>query len=78
MASMGFVSDTDQRTFNVAGMSCEHCVAAVDAEVSAVPGVSSVDVDLDSGLVVVHGPSIDGEAIRSAVQAAGYDLAENA
>jgi copper chaperone len=68
MASMGFVSDTDQRTFNVAGMSCEHCVAAVDAEVSAVPGVSSVDVDLDSGLV----------AIRSAVQAAGYDLAENA
>lgn len=70
------MSHTDQRTFNVAGMSCEHCVAAVNAEVSELPGVSSVDIDLDSGRIVVHGPSIDGEAIRTAVQAAGYDLAE--
>jgi copper chaperone len=73
---MGSMNHSDQRTFNVTGMSCEHCVAAVSAEVSELPGISSVEVDLDSGRVLVQGASIDGEAVRTAVQAAGYELAE--
>jgi copper chaperone len=75
---MGSMSDSEQHTFNVIGMTCAHCVAAVDAEVRELPGVSSVEVDLETSAVVVHGSGIDGEAVRTAVQAAGYDLAEHA
>jgi copper chaperone len=71
------MSDSDQQSFNVTGMSCEHCVAAVSAKVCELPGVSVVDVDLVDGVVVVHGSGVDGEAVRAAVQAAGYDLVEH-
>jgi copper chaperone len=70
------MSEREQRTYSVTGMSCEHCVAAVTAEVGALPDVSEVDVDLDSGEVVVRGSDLDGEAVRAAVEAAGYGLAE--
>jgi copper ion binding protein len=69
------MSDGDeQRTFNVSGMTCAHCVAAVREEVGGVSGVSEVDVDLDSGALVVSGEDIDGEAVRAAVEEAGYSL----
>jgi NACalpha-BTF3-like transcription factor len=35
-------------------------------------------VNLASGAVVVHENGVDGEAVRAALQAAGYDLAEHA
>lgn len=72
------MSDADQHTYNVTGMSCEHCVAAVTAEVGELPGVSGVEVDLDSGAVLVRGSDVDGEAVRVAVEAAGYSLAGHA
>ncbi len=68
------MNDNDHQTYSVTGMTCEHCVAAVSTKVGELPGVSSVDVDLASGRVVVHG-SVDGEAVRGAVEAAGYSLA---
>jgi copper chaperone len=68
------MSDTEQ-TYTVEGMSCEHCVAAVTAEVGELRGVSSVEVDLDTGAVLVRGSEIDGEAVRAAVEEAGYSLA---
>jgi copper chaperone len=69
------MSDSDQHTYSVSGMSCEHCVAAVSTKVGELPGVSGVDVDLASGVVVVRGSSVDGEAVRGAIEAAGYSLA---
>ncbi len=69
------MSDGEQRSFSVTGMTCAHCVAAVGAEVGALPGVSEVDVDLTSGAVVVSGSQLDEHAIRLAVEAAGYSLA---
>jgi copper chaperone len=69
--------DAEQRTYNVTGMSCEHCARAVTAEVGALPGVSGVDVDLASGALVVSGADVDVETVRIAVQAAGYDLAKD-
>ena len=39
--------------WTVQGMTCGHCVAAVTEEVSAIPGVTAVDVDLESGRVTV-------------------------
>jgi copper ion binding protein len=69
------MSDSEQHTYNVTGMTCQHCVAAVSEKVGELPGVSSVEVDLDSGDVVVGGSDVDGEAVRGAVVAAGYSIA---
>ncbi len=69
------MSENERQTYNVTGMTCEHCVAAVSAKVGELPGVSGVEVDLASGGVVVHGSGVHDEAVRAAVQAAGYSLA---
>jgi copper chaperone CopZ len=60
-------------SYLVTGMTCQHCVHAVTEEVSAVPGVSDVAVDLDSGrLTVVSSDEVPFAAIASAVDEAGY------
>jgi len=72
------MSDGERHTFHVSGMSCEHCVAAVGEKVRELPGVSTVEVDLVSGAVLVSGSDLDGEDVRVAVEAAGYSLTERA
>src|SRR6266545_3166177 len=59
-------------TYSVPDMSCGHCKHEVTTEVSAVAGVDSVDVDLDTKRVVVRGAGLDDAAIRAAIDAAGY------
>jgi copper chaperone len=61
-------------THNVVGMSCEHCVASVHEEVSQVPGVRDVEVDLVSGRLVVTGEGFSENAVEAAVDEAGYGL----
>ena len=65
-------------TLTVPGMHCGHCEASVKEEVSAVRGVASVAVDLDSKLVTVSGEELDEAALRAAVTEAGYDVTEAA
>jgi copper chaperone CopZ len=60
-------------TYLVAGMTCEHSKAAVTQEVERVAGVVSVDVDLDSKLVRVHGTGVDEAAVVAAIDEAGYE-----
>ncbi len=62
-------------TYRVPGMSCEHCRRAVTIELSAAPGVESVDVDLANKLVRVSGSSLDDAALRAAIDEAGYEVA---
>jgi copper ion binding protein len=65
--------------YTVVGMTCGHCVSAVTEEVTAVPGVAAVDVDLDSGrLMVTSDAPVDDDAVRAAVDEAGYELAGTA
>jgi copper chaperone CopZ len=61
--------------FTVKGMTCEHCVAAVTQELSALPGVREVSIDLASGRVAVQSDDAlaDG-AVRAAVDEAGYEV----
>ena len=61
--------------YTVPGMHCGHCKAAVTEEVSAVPGVESVVVDLDTKRVEVTGTALDDAAIRAAIEEAGYEAA---
>jgi copper chaperone len=60
-------------TYAVAGMSCQHCVDAVTREVTAVPGVTGVRVDLAAGTVEVAGTA-DDAAVRAAIDEAGYEV----
>jgi copper chaperone len=60
-------------TYVVAGMSCEHCTAAVTREVAKVAGVRGVDVDLEAKLVHVRGADPDPAAVVAAIDEAGYD-----
>jgi copper chaperone CopZ len=63
-------------TYTVTGMTCAHCVHAVTAEVTAVPGVTDVQVDLETGaLTVTSDTPVDDEAVAAAVDEAGYALA---
>lgn len=63
-----------EQTYMVSGMTCEHCVKAVSAEVGSIPGVESVRVDLDSGRVTVAGDGFTADQVRAAVDEAGYRL----
>ncbi len=61
--------------YTVTGMTCDHCVNAVTEEVTQVPGVQVVDVDLATGgLTVSSAEPLDEAAIRAAVEEAGYEL----
>lgn len=59
--------------YQVTGMTCAHCEAAVRSEVSQIPGVSGVDVSADTGrLVVTSSAPLDTKAVLDAVDEAGY------
>lgn len=62
-------------SYTVPGMSCGHCKEAVTEEVSKVDGVTEVDVDLDTKLVLVSGDGMDDSALRAAIEEAGYEAA---
>jgi len=61
--------------YTVSGMSCAHCERAVASELQAVPGVMSVDVDLETKLVIVRGEGLDDRSLRAAIDEAGYEAA---
>jgi len=60
------------RIYEVPGISCGHCKAAIEGAVGKVAGVGSVVVDVDAKTVRVDGG--DDEAVRAAIDEAGYDV----
>jgi copper chaperone CopZ len=67
------------QTVDVQGMTCGHCVKAVTEEVSAIPGVTDVAVDLVAGgtskVTITATEPIADDAIAAAVAEAGYTVA---
>ncbi len=62
-------------TITVDGMTCGHCVSAVQSEVGKIEGVNEVSVDLPTGQVTIVGEQTpDPEALRAAVEEAGYEV----
>jgi len=56
----------------IEGMTCQHCVKAVNEELTKVPGVTSVDVSLENNSATVEGQA-DNAALVAAVAEAGYE-----
>ncbi|HEX4867522.1 MAG TPA: heavy metal-associated domain-containing protein [Acidimicrobiales bacterium] len=63
-------------TYRVDGMTCGHCVSAVTQELSKLPTVTNVDVELETGEVTVASDApLELDDVRAAVDDAGYELA---
>nr|WP_291522010.1 cation transporter [Branchiibius sp. NY16-3462-2] len=62
--------------YTVTGMTCGHCVASVTEEVSDIPGVRDVVVDLATGSLTFDSDQpVARDAVETAVRDAGYALA---
>jgi copper chaperone len=61
---------------NVKGMSCGHCVSAVESALKEVPGIESVDVNLKANKVTVsYDESLAKlDKVKEAIEEAGYDV----
>lgn len=66
----------DSVTLDVKGMSCNHCVQAIEENVGKQKGVASVKVDLDQGKVDVRFDSrqVNREQIVAIIEEQGYDV----
>ena len=66
---------TTTATYDVKGMTCDHCVNAVSAEIAKLARVTDVAVDLETGKVTITSQTaMPVEEIREAVDEAGYEL----
>ena len=64
-----------QTTINVSGMTCGHCVSAVTMELSLLPSVPEVEVDLESGQVTITSDAaLEQSQLATAIDEAGYEL----
>jgi copper chaperone len=62
-------------TIGVDGMTCGHCVNAVQTEVGKLEGVTDVQVDLASGQVTIVADREPSAAeLQAAVEEAGYEV----
>lgn len=66
---------SQQTVYTVTGMTCGHCAASVTEELTELPGVSDVAVDLATGAVTVTSAAeLDRAQVEAAVKEAGYQL----
>ena len=67
-----------QTELKITGMTCEHCVKAVTTELSALEGVSQVQISLVpegiSTAVVTSAADLSPVAVAAAIDEAGYEL----
>jgi copper chaperone len=61
-------------TININGMSCGHCVAAVQKALAAVPGVTVGNVAIGSATISIDPAAGSLAAAESAIDDAGYDV----
>ena len=67
-----------QTTINVSGMTCGHCVSSVTMELSLLPTVTEVDVDLESGqATITSDAALEQAQLAIAIDEAGYELVPN-
>ena len=65
-----------QTKLNIEGMTCEHCVKAVQGALERTPGVDKAEVDLAAGQATVEGAA-DVQTMLHAVEEEGYTASLN-
>jgi copper chaperone len=66
---------SETQTYTVPGIHCGHCATAIKEEVASVAGVEAVDVDLEAKVVTIRGAALSQDALRGAIEEAGYEAA---
>ncbi|MDO5725437.1 MAG: heavy metal translocating P-type ATPase [Tissierellia bacterium] len=61
-----------ERHFNIEGMTCAACVAAVERSVNKIEGIDEVEVNLLTKSMTVRAKDIDDKKIIAAIEKAGY------
>ena len=64
----------DMTTIKISGMSCGHCVTAVQKALAGVPGVAVHDVKIGSATIIIDPATSSLAAAEAAIEAAGYDV----
>jgi len=64
--------DMAEKTVKVSGMTCNHCKANVQNNLSSIQGVENIEIDLESGKVKMTGDEIDLKEVKSKVESIGY------
>jgi copper chaperone len=65
--------DTQMTEFEVEGMSCQHCVAAVTRSIREIDSQAQVRVDLERNKVTVESTQ-STDALKDAIDDAGYTV----
>ncbi len=71
-------SNMDQKTVIVKGMTCNHCKANVENNLSAIEGIKHIEIDLGSSKVKITGDKVDLNNVRKTVESIGYQYAGEA
>lgn len=61
------------QSFDVTGMTCQHCVGAVTAAITRADPGASTEVDLATGKVIVKNGSAPEDVLLAAIAAEGYE-----
>lgn len=77
MGNINFQGTLMNHSFDVQGMTCGHCVRAVEDAVQALDAQAQVSVDLAAGRVQVQSTQ-PRAALAAAITEAGYDVAADA
>lgn len=66
------IPDMAEKTVKVSGMTCNHCKANVQNNLSSIQGIENIEIDLESGKVKMKGDDIDLTEVKSKVESIGY------
>lgn len=73
------IAGTVSAEYSVDGMTCSHCVSSVTEELTAIPGVLDVSVELNRGVAshvrIISRKPVETRLVQEAVEDAGYRLA---
>lgn len=64
-------------SLTIKGMHCQNCVASVFNKLNAIPGIDSVEVNLEKNEAVLKGSEIDMVAVREAIGDLGFEAGEH-
>ncbi|MDK9709353.1 MAG: heavy-metal-associated domain-containing protein [Desulforhopalus sp.] len=63
-------------TLKIKGMSCQHCVGAVQKALEKIPGLSQVVVNLEAGQATFINNGADRQQLRAAISKIGFEPGE--